>query len=286
MSEVYTKFGLEPTTQDFIGHSLALNRDETYKSQPAFDTMLRMALYKDSMERFGKSPYIYPLYGLGELPQGFARLSAIYGGTYMLNKPFNGVEMADGKVCGVKSTDNEGEGEACAKTAAVVGAPEYFPEKVEEQGAVIRTICILKGPAPDTKEAASCQIIIPGSQCNRKSDIYVTVLESSHQVAPRGRYIGIVSTNIETADFASEVNPGLDLLGGKEGNIMCRFTARAPYMVPKAGTGSDGIFVTESYDATSHFETACLDVLKVYEQVTGEKLDIDNMKVLSQQEEE
>jgi len=151
---------------------------------------------------------------------------------------------------------------------------------------VIRTICILKGPAPDTKEAASCQIIIPGSQCGRKSDIYVTVLESSHQVAPRGRYIGIVSTNVETADYASEVNPGLDLLGGKEGNIMCRFTAHAPYMVPKAGTGSDGIFVTESYDATSHFETACLDVLKVYEQVTGEKLDIDNMKVLAQQEEE
>jgi Rab GDP dissociation inhibitor len=33
------------------------------------------------------SPYIYPLYGLGELPQGFARLSAVYGGTYMLAKP-------------------------------------------------------------------------------------------------------------------------------------------------------------------------------------------------------
>ena len=26
--------------------------------------------------RYGKSPYLYPLYGLGELPQAFARLAA------------------------------------------------------------------------------------------------------------------------------------------------------------------------------------------------------------------
>jgi Rab GDP dissociation inhibitor len=40
-------------------------------------------MYMKSLARYGKSPYIYPLYGLGELPQGFARLAAIYGGTYM-----------------------------------------------------------------------------------------------------------------------------------------------------------------------------------------------------------
>lgn len=44
----------------------------------------------DSIARYGSSPYLYPLYGLGELPQGFARLSAIYGGTYMLNRPIEG----------------------------------------------------------------------------------------------------------------------------------------------------------------------------------------------------
>jgi Rab GDP dissociation inhibitor len=44
-------------------------------------------LYSESLARFNTgSPYIYPLYGLGELPQAFARLSAVYGGTYMLNK--------------------------------------------------------------------------------------------------------------------------------------------------------------------------------------------------------
>merc|ERR1711871_1156165 len=286
MAALFEKFGLEPTTQDFIGHSLALHTEESYKGRPAFETMQRMQLYVDSMARFGKSPYIYPLYGLGELPQGFARLSAIYGGTYMLSKPFLGVEMTDGKVSGVKSTPNEGEGEATAKAPIVIGSPEYFPEKVEEQGQVIRTICILNGPAPNTGDCGSCQIILPGSQCGRTNDIYVTVLDSSHQVSPKGRFIGIVSTTVETGTPPKELVPGLDLLGGKAGNILENFTTISPYLVPNPDTGADGIYVTESYDATSHFETACLDVTSVFAKVTGEALDLDSMKITSPEDEE
>src|SRR5262249_2523815 len=80
MRDVYGKFGLEPGTQDFIGHALALHLDDGYMDRVARETYQRIILYMSSMARYGKSPYIYPLYGLGELPQGFARLSAIYGG--------------------------------------------------------------------------------------------------------------------------------------------------------------------------------------------------------------
>ena len=55
------------------------------------------------MARYGKSPYIYPLHGLGELPQSFARLSAIYGGTYMLEKPIDEI-VTDGDGCQGHST--------------------------------------------------------------------------------------------------------------------------------------------------------------------------------------
>ncbi|CAN1302898.1 Guanosine nucleotide diphosphate dissociation inhibitor At5g09550 [Linum perenne] len=82
-------------------------------------------LYAESLARFqGGSPYIYPLYGLGELPQAFARLSAVYGGTYMLNKPDCKVEFDDsGKAIGVTS---EGETAKCKK---VVCDPSYLPDK-------------------------------------------------------------------------------------------------------------------------------------------------------------
>lgn len=105
MQQVYEKFGLDENTADFTGHALALYRDDNYKQQLYPTTVERIRLYSDSLARYGKSPYLYPLYGLGELPQGFARLSAIYGGTYMLDKPVDEIIYENGKVVGVKSGD-------------------------------------------------------------------------------------------------------------------------------------------------------------------------------------
>jgi len=39
----------------------------------------------DSIGRYGDSPFIYPLYGLGGIPESFSRMCAIHGGTFMLN---------------------------------------------------------------------------------------------------------------------------------------------------------------------------------------------------------
>ena len=39
----------------------------------------------------------------------------------------------------------------------------------------------------------------------------------------------------------------------------------------------DGLFVTRSYDATSHFETSVDDVLELYTKITGETLDLTNL---------
>lgn len=71
MTEVYKQFGLGEMTIDFIGHAIALHRDDSYMAQPAYDTVMKVKLYYNSLTRFEgtASPYIYPLYGLGELPQ-------------------------------------------------------------------------------------------------------------------------------------------------------------------------------------------------------------------------
>lgn len=125
------------------------------------------------MARYGKSPYIYPLYGLGELPQSFARLSAIYGGTYMLDKSIDEIVTdADGKFVGVKS------GGETVKAKQVIGDPSYFGAgksagdgkvRVVKGGKVIRAICILRHPIPGTEDADSAQIIIPQNQVGRRN---------------------------------------------------------------------------------------------------------------------
>jgi Rab GDP dissociation inhibitor len=68
-------------------------------------------------------------------------------------------------------------------------------------------------PIPNTRDAPSCQIIIPQKQVNRKSDIYVSLVSHSMNVAPKGWFIAMVSTTVETSDPESEIRAGLDLLG-------------------------------------------------------------------------
>jgi Rab GDP dissociation inhibitor len=73
-------------TGDFVGHAMALECDDGYLSRPSYPTMQAVKLYGESLARHGKSPFIYPVYGLGGLPESFSRLCAIHGGTFMLNK--------------------------------------------------------------------------------------------------------------------------------------------------------------------------------------------------------
>ncbi|TYJ53281.1 hypothetical protein B9479_006095 [Cryptococcus floricola] len=270
MKDVYYKFGLEPGTQDFVGHAMALWLDEDYLLQPARATIDRIILYTASIARYGKSPYIYPLYGLGELPQAFARLSAIYGGTYMLQKPISALKLgADGKFEGVTS-----EGET-VRAKKVIGDPSYFGAgkqdeeggrmRVVETGKVVRAICILKHPIPGTDASDSCQIIIPQKQVGRKNDIYIAAMSGAHNVAPKDVYIAIVSTIVETSVPEREILPGLQLLG----NVLDKFISITPLYAPTSPGTDDNIFITKSYDATSHFETVVEDVYDVWRRVMG-----------------
>jgi Rab GDP dissociation inhibitor len=58
MKDVYKKYGLEPNTIDFLGHSVALHVDDKYLDRPAKNTIEKMNLYLDSIGRYGDSPFL------------------------------------------------------------------------------------------------------------------------------------------------------------------------------------------------------------------------------------
>jgi Rab GDP dissociation inhibitor len=179
MKDVYDKFGLETGTRDFIGHAMALYQTDDYLTEKgrAPEAIERIRLYGNSVSRYGKSPYIYPLYGLGELPQGFARLSAIYGGTYMLNTNIDEIIYEGSKAVGIKATMQDRGGEEpmkfTTKCKKILADPSYFPGKVQVTGHVLKAICILNHPLAGTDNSDSCQLIIPQSQVGRNHGNYL-----------------------------------------------------------------------------------------------------------------
>jgi len=265
MRDLYKHFGLNEDTQEFTGHAMALHSFDSYLDQPAILTIKKIVQYSQSLARYGVSPYVYPLYGLGELPQAFSRLSAVYGGTYMLNKPMTRVVYGeDGQVVGVES-----EGEV-AKCKMVIGDPSYFPTKVKKTGQVIRCICLLGHPVNHINNMKSGQIIIPQKQVKRNYDIYVTVLSSDNKVAPQGRFVALVSTTVETNEPQKELNPGLALLSP----IDEAFFILSDTFEPLDDGTKDKVFISKSYDATSHFESSVEDVLEMYKRIMGQPLDL------------
>lgn len=266
MDEVYTYFGLEKGTKDFIGHAMALWATDDYMLEPARPTIERIILYVQSVARYGKSPYIYPLYGLGELPQGFARLSAIYGGTYMLGTPIDEVLYDENKkFAGVVTK------EGTAKAPIVIADPTYFPERVKKTGSkVIRAMCILDHPVPNTNDLDSVQIIIPQSQVGRKHDIYIAVLSDVHCVVPKGYYLAIVSTIVETDTPHVELEPAFKLLGSRLDTLM----GLADLYEPADDGTESNIFISKSYDSSSHFESTTDDIKDLYFRITGKPLEL------------
>jgi len=152
MKDVLKKFKLEENTVDFLGHAVALFRDDDYLEQPAIESLKKVQLYMESLGKYGDSPFLYPVYGLGGLPESFSRLCAIHGGTYMLNTKVDEILFNNGKVCGIKS------GDETAKAPLVICDPSYVMSlgKVKVVGKVIRAICILDHPIPNTNDASSC----------------------------------------------------------------------------------------------------------------------------------
>lgn len=185
--------------------------------------------------------------------------------------------MNEGKVVGIKST-HEGKEEE-AKAPMVICDPSYvltsnsgdLKSKVRLTGKVIRAICILDHPIPNTNDSTSCQLILPQKQLGRKSDIYISMVSSAHAVCAKGFYIAMVSALIETDKPELEIRPALDILGP----VVELFTDVTTLYEPISNGKDDRLFITKSYDPQSHFEVASEEVLDLYEKITGERLDLN-----------
>ena len=97
-------FNFEETTIEFIGYAVAHEINDEYLASPAINTIKKIQLYLDSAGKYGDTPYIYPVYGLSGIPEGFSRLCAINGGITILGKNADEIIFdSNGRFSAIKS---------------------------------------------------------------------------------------------------------------------------------------------------------------------------------------
>jgi hypothetical protein len=70
------------------------------------------------------------------------------------------------------------------------------------------------------------------------------------------------------------------ILSGSLGvSPIARFVSVSPLYTPTSSGVDDNIFITRSYDATSHFETVVEDVHDVWQRVTGKDLVLKKREI-------
>lgn len=87
--EFLEKRGLSATIKEYLINSIAMV-DRTELTKKACENIKN---FMHATQRFGKSPFLFPLYGSGEFPQSFCRLSAVFGGVYCLNTQIDNVRI-------------------------------------------------------------------------------------------------------------------------------------------------------------------------------------------------
>jgi len=92
-------------------------------------------------------------------------------------------------------------------------------------------------------------------------DIYITMVSSAHAVCAQGLRIAIVSTTVETENPEEEIQVALNLLGP----LLEMFVSVSEIHSPVNDAAAEALYITTSYDATSHFQSSSVDVLNIYE---------------------
>ncbi|XP_058515232.1 rab proteins geranylgeranyltransferase component A 1 [Ochotona princeps] len=75
---------LTASLQYFVLHSIAMTSET---ATTTLDGLKATKHFLHCLGRYGNTPFLFPLYGQGEIPQCFCRMCAVFGGIYCLRHP-------------------------------------------------------------------------------------------------------------------------------------------------------------------------------------------------------
>lgn len=149
---------LSKRLKHFIIHSIAMVSEDAN----TLDGLKASEKFLKSLGRYGNSAFLWTTYGVGELPQAFCRLGAVFGGTFCLNRFIRGIVLSKTSNQCIAIVDSTGQRLKCDN---LILNEMYAPDlcRVEFASRLFRAIYVTDSPFADKGNGNSnaCLISIP-----------------------------------------------------------------------------------------------------------------------------
>ena len=187
---------LTPNLIHFVLNSIAMVGKDT----GCIDGLAATQKFLLSLGRFGNSPFLWPMYGSGELPQAFCRLCAVFGGVYYLDRQIDAIVVdKDGSVAAILS-----RGQRIDCKYLLVNS-KLCPDELKGDFAnetVSRKICLLSDTVMASDSGEPLSFLSLGPDVTRSKDFaFAQEVGYSGAVTPRGIFCLHLTTRFdETRD--------------------------------------------------------------------------------------
>ncbi|CAH1115921.1 unnamed protein product [Phaedon cochleariae] len=171
---------LSPNLIHFILYGISMSSDET----PFSEGVGNAKRFLNSLGRFGKTPFLYSMYGSGELPQAFCRLSAVFGGVFALGQTPQGIIMHDNKFKSLKLGSQHLEADHLIMS--VDNSPQQFITGVEKKY-ISRAVLITSSSMIESEKEHLTLLFYPPE--NGKNTVTLIELGSLTGTCPKGLFL-------------------------------------------------------------------------------------------------
>ncbi|KAH8316671.1 hypothetical protein KR067_012864 [Drosophila pandora] len=173
--------------------------------------MQRTQRFLGSLGRYGNTPFLFPMYGCGELPQCFCRLCAVYGGIYCLKRAVDDI--------GLDAETNELVLSSAGKTLRaknVVSAPGYSPvsKDVEMRPHISRGLFVASNPLgnEELNKGGGGVNLLRLLDADGQREAILIQLSHYSGACPEGLYVFHLTTPAVSDDPASDLSAFTSLL--------------------------------------------------------------------------
>jgi len=221
--------------------------------------------YLNSLARYTLSPFLYCLYGTGDISQAFCRASAVYGGIFILDRNISEIHV-ENNIC----TEIVTQGTAIRTKFVVSNSNHMYTFIESEESAVSRCICFTDRSL--VMDYNFINVIVPPDTIGNKYSINLCQVDTSLKVVPPGKFLVYITSRF--TDSTKQIySLLLELLFKTDPNSnedkpnLLNVSYFTEYRRKKSANTPRNVFIVDDPDESLTFDSAMENAKSIFHQL-------------------